>query len=122
MRKRSNATCRSGEGFVKVERVKVPDTSTALGNKSMSLEACEQACLKDCNCTAYTSADETTGIGCVTWYGDLIDTRTFTNAGQDLYVRVDAVELGELFNSLGIWKSNKFPKFPKFLLFNFSLS
>ncbi|KAG7019654.1 G-type lectin S-receptor-like serine/threonine-protein kinase RKS1, partial [Cucurbita argyrosperma subsp. argyrosperma] len=93
IRKRPNATCGSGEGFVKVERVKVPDSSTARADKSMSLEACEQACMKDCNCTAYTSANETSGIGCVTWYGELLDTRTYANVGQDLYVRVDAIEL-----------------------------
>lgn len=99
VRKRPNATCGSGEGFVKVERVKVPDSSTARADKSMSLEACEQACMKDCKCTAYTSANETTGFGCVTWYGELLDTRTYANVGQDLYVRVDAVELGEILNS-----------------------
>ncbi|KAF6154139.1 hypothetical protein GIB67_016391 [Kingdonia uniflora] len=35
-----------------------------------------------------------TGIsGCITWYGDLIDIRKFTDGGQDIFVRVDAVEL-----------------------------
>ena len=100
IRKRSNATCRAGEGFVKVARVKVPDTSIAHVDKNMSLEACEQACLNNCNCTAYTSANEMTGTGCMMWLGDLIDTRTYASAGQDLYVRVDAIELGELLNSL----------------------
>ncbi|XP_038895380.1 G-type lectin S-receptor-like serine/threonine-protein kinase At1g11410 isoform X2 [Benincasa hispida] len=93
IRKRPNATCQSGEGFVKVSRVKVPDTSMARVDKSMSLEACEQACLNDCNCTAYTSVNETVGTGCLMWYGDLVDTRTYANVGQDLYVRVDAIEL-----------------------------
>lgn len=101
VRKRPNATCRSGEGFVKIVRVKVPDSSTARADMSMSLEACEQACAKNCNCTAYTSANEVTGTGCVTWHGDLVDTRTYANVGQDIYVRVDAVELGKLLcNSL----------------------
>ncbi|CAK9327378.1 unnamed protein product [Citrullus colocynthis] len=95
IRKRSNATCRSGEGFVKVSRVKVPDTSTARVDKSMSLEACERACVNDCNCTAYTSANETTGTGCMMWYGDLVDTRSYAHVGQDLYVRVDAIELAQ---------------------------
>lgn len=95
--KRPNAMCRSGEGFVRVSRVKVPDTSMARADLSMSLDACAQACVNDCNCTAYTSANEATGSGCVMWYGDLIDTRTFANTGQDLYVRVDAIELGEVF-------------------------
>ena len=99
IRKRPNAMCRSGEGFVTVSRVKVPDTSMASADLSMSLEACAQACLNDCNCTAYASANELTRSGCLMWHGDLIDTRTFANTGQDLHVRVDAIELGELFNS-----------------------
>ena len=99
IRKRLNTTCRSGEGFVKVVYVKVPDTSTALVDESMSLKSCEQACLSNCNCTAYTSANEMTGTGCMMWHGDLVDTRTYVNTGQDLYVRVDAIELGELLNS-----------------------
>uniref|UniRef100_A0A0A0LX86 Receptor-like serine/threonine-protein kinase n=1 Tax=Cucumis sativus TaxID=3659 RepID=A0A0A0LX86_CUCSA len=95
IRKRLNTTCRSGEGFVKVVYVKVPDTSTALVDESMSLKSCEQACLSNCNCTAYTSANEMTGTGCMMWHGDLVDTRTYVNTGQDLYVRVDAIELAE---------------------------
>ncbi|KAB2601096.1 G-type lectin S-receptor-like serine/threonine-protein kinase [Pyrus ussuriensis x Pyrus communis] len=78
-----------------VARVKVPDTSGARVNMSLSLKGCEQECRKNCSCTAYTSADEGDGgKGCVTWYGDLIDARTFSNVGQDLYVRVDAAALG----------------------------
>ncbi|EEF29540.1 conserved hypothetical protein [Ricinus communis] len=38
-----NIICREGEGFVKVERVKVPDTSiAALMNTSLSRADCEQ--------------------------------------------------------------------------------
>lgn len=90
------STCQRGEGFVKVARVKVPDTSQAIVNMSLSLTECEQKCLKNCSCTAYTGADESReGFGCLFWYsGDLLDTRTFSNIGQDLYVRVDAVTLG----------------------------
>jgi hypothetical protein len=35
--------------------------------------------------------------GCMRWYGDLMDTRVLKE-GQNLYVRVDAVELGTLNN------------------------
>ncbi|CAN6553096.1 unnamed protein product [Malus baccata var. baccata] len=63
---------------------------------SLSLKGCEQECMKNCSCMAYTSADERGGgTGCVMWYGDLIDTRTFSNVGQDLYVRVDAATLAQ---------------------------
>ncbi|XP_048140782.1 G-type lectin S-receptor-like serine/threonine-protein kinase RKS1 [Rhodamnia argentea] len=88
------SVCRSGEGFVKVALVKVPDTSKARANMSLSLKECEKECLGDCSCTAYASANEGLGgLGCLTWHGDLVDTRTFADIGQDLYVRVDAVEL-----------------------------
>ncbi|CAN6714659.1 unnamed protein product [Malus baccata var. baccata] len=98
-RKSGASTCQKGEGFVKAARVKVPDSSGALVNMNLSLKGCEQECMKDCSCMAYASADERGGgKGCMTWYGDLIDTRTFANVGQDLYVRVDAVTLAQFAN------------------------
>ncbi|CAN6689770.1 unnamed protein product [Malus baccata var. baccata] len=105
LRKSGASTCRKGEGFVKVARVKVPDSSRARVNMSLSLKGCEQECMKNCSCMAYTSADERGGgTGCVMWYGDLIDTRTFSNVGQDLYVRVDAATLAQFANGSVISK------------------
>ncbi|XP_068324738.1 G-type lectin S-receptor-like serine/threonine-protein kinase RKS1 [Pyrus communis] len=99
LRKSGASTCQKGDGFVRVARVKVPDSSWARVNMSLSLKECEQECWKNCSCTAYTNADERNGgKGCVTWYGDLIDTRTFSNVGQDLYVRVDAATLAQFAN------------------------
>ncbi|KDP20843.1 hypothetical protein JCGZ_21314 [Jatropha curcas] len=100
VRKDGVSTCKSGEGFVKLERVRVPDTRMVHANMSMNLKACEQECLKNCSCTAYASADET-GIGCLTWSGDLVDTRTYSSVGQDIYVRVDAAELAKHSKSKG---------------------
>ncbi|KAK4755038.1 hypothetical protein SAY87_008795 [Trapa incisa] len=92
------STCERGEGFVRMARVKVPDTSQARVDMTMNLKECEQECLKNCSCKAYTSADERNGgSGCLAWYGeDLLDTRTFSDMGQDLYVRVDAATLASL--------------------------
>ncbi|XP_065877258.1 G-type lectin S-receptor-like serine/threonine-protein kinase At1g11410 [Euphorbia lathyris] len=94
------STCRSGEGFVKMTIVRIPDTAVARADMSMGLKACEEECLKNCSCTAYTSADER-GIGCLSWYGDLIDTRQYSSVGQDLYIRVDAAELAKYRKSKG---------------------
>ncbi|XP_048141128.1 G-type lectin S-receptor-like serine/threonine-protein kinase RKS1 isoform X2 [Rhodamnia argentea] len=95
-RRQGASMCRSGEGFVKLKRVKLPDTSTAHVDMSLSLEECEQECLRDCNCTAYSSAPESVGEhGCLKWYGDLMDTRTFSDLGEDFYVRVDATDLAQ---------------------------
>lgn len=94
-RKKGVGTCGSGEGFVMLTHVKVPDTSKTRVEMNLSLEACGQECLRNCSCTAYTSADDRGGgTGCLTWYGDLVDMRTYSNAGQDLHVRVDAITLG----------------------------
>jgi hypothetical protein len=66
--------------------------------------------LGDCSCVAFTSENEMLQSGCVTWHGDMNDTRTYTQVGQDLYVRVDKNELGMYsFFLLGkILKSNAF--------------
>ena len=89
--------CNNGEGFVKLEQMKVPDTSIAHVDMSLSMNECKQKCLGNCSCMAYASANESEGgIGCLTWQGDLADTRRYPNQGQDLYIRVDAIVLGTL--------------------------
>ncbi|KAI9105163.1 hypothetical protein K1719_022692 [Acacia pycnantha] len=100
VRKKNASTCQSGEGFVKVARMKLPDTSKVRLDKSMSmsLEECEEKCQKDCSCEAYASANEVTLRGCLTWHADMEDMRILNNVGQNLYVRVDAVELAKYEN------------------------
>ncbi|KAM6562825.1 hypothetical protein CsatB_022823 [Cannabis sativa] len=91
-----NGTCGNGEGFVKFEGVKIPDTSKARVNLSLSLKLCEEECLRNCTCTAYSSATLSGDmIGCLTWHGDLMDARTYSNSGQDFYVRVDSITLAK---------------------------
>ncbi|XP_028792293.1 G-type lectin S-receptor-like serine/threonine-protein kinase At1g11410 [Neltuma alba] len=101
VRKKDVSTCQSGEGFVKVPRAKLPDTSKVeLDDKSigMSSEECKEKCAKDCSCEAFASANEVTLRGCLTWHADMEDIRIFNSVGQDLYVRVDAVELAKYEN------------------------
>ncbi|KAG6735294.1 hypothetical protein POTOM_062156 [Populus tomentosa] len=88
--------CNNGEGFVKVENVKVPDPSTARVDNNLDLKACMEQCLRNCSCTAYASSVVTSKSGCFSWYGNLLDTRVFAEGGQDLYVRVDALELANV--------------------------
>nr|XP_028959439.1 G-type lectin S-receptor-like serine/threonine-protein kinase At1g11410 [Malus domestica] len=98
----SPSMCRNGKDFVKMENVKVPDTSSIKLENNLSLEACEEECLKNCSCLAYASADvRNGGTGCMTWYRDLMDTKQFTEGGQDLYIRVDAVVLAQYKNKSG---------------------
>ncbi|CAA7020844.1 unnamed protein product [Microthlaspi erraticum] len=95
-KKNGASICSVKEGFVKLKRAKIPDTSDACVDMDISLKDCKQRCLRNCSCVAYASAyHERKGgaTGCLTWYGDLKDTRTYLNSGQDLYIRVDAEEL-----------------------------
>ncbi|KAJ4828221.1 hypothetical protein Tsubulata_713111 [Turnera subulata] len=87
-------TCRNGEEFVKIANAKVPDTSVAIVDMSLDLKACRLNCLGNCSCMAYALANESSGVGCTAWYGDLVDTRVFTDGGLDLFVRVDAATFG----------------------------
>ncbi|KAI9093213.1 hypothetical protein K1719_027227 [Acacia pycnantha] len=82
------------DGFIKLEGLKVPDTTQTWLDESMNLKQCREKCLDDCSCLAYTNSDiRGAGSGCVLWFGDLIDIRGFPGGGQDLYVRLVASEL-----------------------------
>ncbi|XP_065877252.1 G-type lectin S-receptor-like serine/threonine-protein kinase RKS1 isoform X2 [Euphorbia lathyris] len=98
-RMESSSLCNSGEGFLKVEHVKFPDTSSAaLLRINISHLECERECLRDCSCSAYASVvNNESGNECLTWHGELIDTvdHMDSNGGFDMYVRVDAIELAE---------------------------
>ncbi|KAG5525262.1 hypothetical protein RHGRI_031815 [Rhododendron griersonianum] len=91
--------CGNREGFVKVANTKIPDTSKAHVWMSLSVHECKDECLRNCSCLAYMSqaAGGARAI-CITWYENLMDVRRhvrrFLDGGLDLYVRVDAVELG----------------------------
>ncbi|RVW81565.1 Receptor-like serine/threonine-protein kinase SD1-8 [Vitis vinifera] len=94
--------CKSKDDLMKVLGVKLPDLLEFRLNKSMSLKECEAECLKNCSCVAYANSNIKGGSsGCLTWYGDLIDIRGFTDgkSGQDLYTRCPAGELGSIHGS-----------------------
>ncbi|XP_071709172.1 G-type lectin S-receptor-like serine/threonine-protein kinase RKS1 [Rutidosis leptorrhynchoides] len=102
--------CKAGDGFVELARVKVPDTSTARVNMSLGLKACEEMCRMNCTCLGYALADISKGgSGCIAWYDNMSDSRTFSDGGQSLYVRVDAAELAK-------YSSKKPKRSSKFLL------
>ncbi|KAK4420700.1 G-type lectin S-receptor-like serine/threonine-protein kinase [Sesamum alatum] len=90
--------CESGDGFVEVRGVKYPDMLQYWLNYSMSLGECRAKCLRNCNCTAYANPYITDGgIGCLMWFGDLIDTRDRPGADskQNIYIRVPGSEISE---------------------------
>ncbi|XP_010927986.1 G-type lectin S-receptor-like serine/threonine-protein kinase At4g27290 [Elaeis guineensis] len=86
--------CRNGtDGFVTMKNIKLPDTSRSTVDRSMELNECRAMCLRNCSCTAYASAD-INGTGCIIWTTELIDIRVFSFGGQDLNVRLAAIDLG----------------------------
>ncbi|KAK3199311.1 hypothetical protein Dsin_022726 [Dipteronia sinensis] len=87
--------CRSGDRFIKLTGLKLPDLVETSLNDTMSLQECESKCLKNCSCKAYAnSVVSGGGRGCLMWSGDLIDIRKYVDEsnGQDLYIRVPASE------------------------------
>ncbi|KAK7262704.1 hypothetical protein RJT34_30280 [Clitoria ternatea] len=96
---RNKPKCKNGitDGFFRYTNMKLPDTSLSWFSTTMNTEECQKSCLKNCSCTAYASLDiRSGGSGCQHWFGDMIDMRTFSKGGQDLYIRVPALELGHL--------------------------
>ncbi|CAA7060798.1 unnamed protein product [Microthlaspi erraticum] len=90
------SVCNGKEGFAKLKRVKVPNTSAVSVDMNITLKECEKRCLRNCSCVAYASAYheiEDGEKGCLTWHGDMLDTRTYLTSGQDFYLRVDKSEL-----------------------------
>ncbi|KAK0602888.1 hypothetical protein LWI29_037903 [Acer saccharum] len=86
---------RGDDGFLKIEALKLPDTSHSRAEKTFSLVECEKSCLKNCSCTAYAALDIVSGSGCLLWFTDLMDIKEILG-GQDLYVRIAASELGKI--------------------------
>lgn len=94
-RNASNGGQGEADGFLKLEGVKLPDLSDWDQNVE-SINACEQTCLANCSCKAYSYA---TGIGCLKWGVDLKDIYMFSIGGDDLFLRLAGSELGKLFLS-----------------------
>ncbi|KAJ8628271.1 hypothetical protein MRB53_021578 [Persea americana] len=94
VRRRSLDCDGKGDGFVRLERVKLPDTSWSWVEPGLSMEDCEEECLKNCSCTAYAIAYISEGnLGCLMWNGDLVDLKILSDGDQDIYTRVAASEL-----------------------------
>ncbi|XP_019152575.1 PREDICTED: G-type lectin S-receptor-like serine/threonine-protein kinase At4g27290 [Ipomoea nil] len=86
----------SSDGFLKYSDIKLPDTKHSWYNESLSLQECEQVCLRNCSCMAYSTLNISNGgSGCLFWYGDLVDMRTVHN-GQDMFIRLATSEMPEM--------------------------
>ncbi|AAF16623.1 T23J18.1, partial [Arabidopsis thaliana] len=95
-KKKRASICSEKDGFVKLKRMKIPDTSDASVDMNITLKECKQRCLKNCSCVAYASAyheSKRGAIGCLKWHGGMLDARTYLNSGQDFYIRVDKEDI-----------------------------
>ncbi|XP_073039708.1 G-type lectin S-receptor-like serine/threonine-protein kinase At4g27290 [Primulina eburnea] len=90
--RKTNLSCQ-GDGFIKYSRVKLPDARNTWFNENMTLKECEVECLKNCSCMAYTQLNISKGSGCLLWFGDLVDIRSLSADGQDIYIRMASSEI-----------------------------
>ncbi|XP_056693396.1 G-type lectin S-receptor-like serine/threonine-protein kinase At4g27290 isoform X2 [Spinacia oleracea] len=94
--RKTTLSCNGGDGFIKYTHVKLPDTQNSWYNTNMSLDECRNKCLLNCSCVAYSTLDvRAGGSGCLIWTDVLIDLKIFPDNGQDLYVKLNASELGK---------------------------
>lgn len=86
------------DGFIKLSGMKAPETTHTWLDERIGLVECRAKCLENCSCMAYANSDiSEQGSGCAMWFGDLIVVRKFASGGQDIYVQMDASELGRNF-------------------------
>ncbi|KAF9672238.1 hypothetical protein SADUNF_Sadunf11G0020100 [Salix dunnii] len=76
------------DGFMKLEMMKVPPFAEYWSYPSSEQE-CEDECLKNCSCVAYSYYN---GFGCMVWTGNLIDIQKFSEGGADLNIRLAYTE------------------------------
>ncbi|XP_013595379.1 PREDICTED: receptor-like serine/threonine-protein kinase SD1-8 isoform X2 [Brassica oleracea var. oleracea] len=99
--RRTPLSC-SGNRFLMLRKMKLPDAKMSIADRIIDLKKCEERCLTDCNCTSFAAADVRRGVtGCFIWTGELYDTRTYSFAGQDLYVKVANVDLDTKYDRNG---------------------
>ncbi|XP_042393178.1 G-type lectin S-receptor-like serine/threonine-protein kinase B120 [Zingiber officinale] len=77
------------DGFWKIERVKLPDSSD-WDNNANDEDGCRTACSRNCSCRAFAYVD---GIGCLAWGVDLVDIQIFSSGGNNMYLRLASSEL-----------------------------
>ncbi|KMZ70050.1 S-locus receptor kinase (SRK) [Zostera marina] len=87
--RKKNIICDDGDVFLKINNLKIPDTTNSTIHKNMSLDECKHACKNNCSCVAYTPLylSAYNPRGCIMWSGDLMDTNLLNQDTQDLYIR-----------------------------------
>ncbi|KAK9133691.1 hypothetical protein Scep_013219 [Stephania cephalantha] len=96
--RRTQLDCGERDGFLPIQKVKLPDVLRISTMNLLSLDECKLECSKNCSCAACANSDFSEGgRGCVLWFGDLIDIRQITDVGvQDLHLRLSASDLASI--------------------------
>ncbi|CAN1319161.1 Putative G-type lectin S-receptor-like serine/threonine-protein kinase At1g61610 [Linum perenne] len=80
----------AGDGFLKMSGVNVPEVYEFM--RVWDGSECSRQCTNNCSCTAYSYVE---GIGCLLWWGEIVDLQRLEFAGRDLYVRVSRSDLSK---------------------------
>ncbi|CAN6201595.1 unnamed protein product [Urochloa humidicola] len=96
--RRTGLSCDGGDGFWVVNRMKLPDATSATVYAGMTLEQCREVCLGNCSCRAYAAANVrgADSSGCVIWGVDLVDMRQYSTSVQDVYIRLAQSDIDAL--------------------------
>ncbi|KAL8541018.1 hypothetical protein ACS0TY_002343 [Phlomoides rotata] len=92
--RRIHLNCQSGDVFLRYSGIKLPGAkNSTINERRMSLSDYVAECSNNCGCTTYTrlniSGEES---GCLFYHGDLIDIRTLSTFGQDIYIKMAVAE------------------------------
>ncbi|CAN1319162.1 G-type lectin S-receptor-like serine/threonine-protein kinase B120 [Linum perenne] len=93
---RRTASVCSGDGFLKMSGVNVPEVYEFM--RVWDGSECSRQCTNNCSCTAYSYVE---GIGCLLWWGEIVDLQRLEFAGRDLYVRVSRSDLSKNYMQKG---------------------
>ncbi|KAL1215957.1 G-type lectin S-receptor-like serine/threonine-protein kinase SD1-29 [Cardamine amara subsp. amara] len=75
--------------FYRMTNVKTPDLYQFAS--FLNAEQCYEGCLGNCSCTAFAYIS---GIGCLVWNGELVDTVQYISDGEVLSIRLASSEIG----------------------------
>ncbi|KAL3344054.1 hypothetical protein AABB24_023474, partial [Solanum stoloniferum] len=93
VRKTTVLNCQKEVKFLKYSGIKLPDTRSSWYGRGVTLNSCEELCLRNCSCVAYAKLDVTgTNEDCLLWFDELMDIRAFGSSGQDIYIKLDSSE------------------------------
>ncbi|CAN1319160.1 G-type lectin S-receptor-like serine/threonine-protein kinase B120 [Linum perenne] len=92
--RRTASVCSTGDGFLKMSGVNVPEVYEFM--RVWDGSECSRQCTNNCSCTAYSYVE---GIGCLLWWGEIVDLQRLEFAGRDLYVRVSRSDLSKLIDN-----------------------